>query len=100
MKFDVKVNREVKYQVTKTVDLSDETILALVDNLEDKLTDAIAQIEEDQMQDIMDLIGGVFPIMEDDEIMETAFDLISDVQCHIFWECMKRWNLHYHPKNK
>lgn len=83
----------MKFQITKNVELDDYKILSLADAFEGQLTEAIHEIEENQMQDLMDLIGGVMPIdSDDDETMELAFDLISDVQSKILKNVMARWN--------
>jgi hypothetical protein len=92
---------EMKFKLEFEVDLNDETLNALIDEMEGKLTEAIFEIEEEQMQSLMDLIGGTVPVIDDDdEVMEKAFDLIQEIQSHIFWTAMKRWNLYLKPKTK
>lgn len=86
----------MKFKVDFDVELSDEALDALVDYMEDKLIDAIAQIEEEQIQSIIDLTGEVVPVFDsDEEMMEKAFDLVQKIQYHVFWTAMKRWNLPY-----
>ena len=86
----------MKFKVEFDVELNDETLEALVNYMEDNLTDAIAQIEEEQIESIMDLIGGVVPTAgDDDEMMEKAFGLIQEIQVHIFYSAMRKWNLYH-----
>ena len=85
----------MKFKMEFEVELEDKILNELVDGMEERLTKEIFQIEEEQMQDLMDLIGGKIPALDnDDEVMEKAFDLIQEIQCHIFYQAMKRWNLH------
>lgn len=84
----------MKFKVDFDIELNDETLLGLVDEMETLLTEEIFRIEEEQIENVMDLIGGVVPTAGDDEeMMEKAFDLVQEVQCHIFYQAMKRWNL-------
>ena len=87
MKFDVKIESKIE--------IDDEKLLRWIDKMEDELTDFFPQIEEDYIQQVMDEIGGKLPIdFDEDEVMEKAFDLVMEIQNHVFWECMKRWNLY------
>ena len=87
----------MKFKMEFEVELSNETLNALVDDMEEKLQEAICSIEEEQMQSLMDLIGGKIPALDnDDEVMEKAFDLIQEIQCRIFYSALRRWNLYKH----
>ena len=85
----------MKIKFTHCIELDDEKITKLVDKFEERLNEVIFEIEDEQMQEVMDLIGGVFPIVEDDEIMELAFDLIMEVREKIWYRTMKRYNLRH-----
>ncbi len=85
----------MRIKFTHAIELDDEKVNELVDKFEEQLNEAIFEIEDDQMQAIMDLIGGVFPITEDDEVMELAFDLIQEVRENIWYRTMERYNLRH-----
>lgn len=83
----------MRFKIEHFVHLDDSKIDELVTSFVDDLTDYICQIEEDQTQKILDLIGGVFPIMEDDEVMEIAFDLVQEIHCKVWYLAMEQFNL-------
>ena len=83
----------MKYTMKKVIEIRDEDILRLADRFEEKVNEAIQEIEMDMEGELMDIVAGVLPVDgDDDEVMENAFELLLEIQNTLFIQVLKRWN--------
>ena len=83
----------MRYTMKKVIEIRDEDILRLADRFEEKVNEAIQEIEMDMEDELMDIVAGVLPVDgDDDEVMETAFELLGGIQNTLFIQVLKRWN--------
>jgi len=83
----------MRYTMKKVIEIRDEDILRLADRFEEKVNEAIQEIEMDMEGELMDIVAGVLPVDgDDDEVMENAFELLQEIQNTLFIQVLKRWN--------